>query len=263
MGGLDRGHQACIKPDPPELLLRERAFAQRSGKLLHRQIVLGPGRIPAQPTHRSAAVIPHDQRILLRRKLRIAVVQKPLQRVRLTHVGGDIFPVGRGKDLLLFPVETTAVSRIGIPSGSKSINGRFIRRKAVLPLCRATRHHDHIHQIRIYAGSHDLIQILRRRAGLALQITAAQIEHQREGGSRFSRDIILSRRIAGSCLRGSGRFLCGSGICLCGICLCRICRYRYGRCGRYGRPALRRRTASGKHRDKQQKHSKKECGSAA
>ena len=88
---LDGRHEAGVKADPGQLLLCEGTFLQCSGEFLHREIVLGPGSVPAQSAHRTASMVPHDQCIFICRKVLMAVIQKCLQRRLLAHVGRRIF----------------------------------------------------------------------------------------------------------------------------------------------------------------------------
>ena len=186
MRRLHGGHQAGVEADPGKLLPRERAGRQRTGEFLHGQVVLCPGRVPAKPAHRSAPVVPHDERVLLCRILHMTEIQELLQGLRLPHVGRSSLLLRGRKSLDLLPASTP------VRTVFQGIDSSFPLREAVLPFGGAPRHHDDIDCSRIHTGSQDLFQVRRSRSRFALQVAPAQVKHE---GESFAHRAFFSLRL--------------------------------------------------------------------
>ena len=88
---LQGSHQARVKTDPVQFFaLAELRSVHGSAQFVQKQTVVTEQLIASVAPQRSAAVVPQDQRVVLRRVIARAVVDELRQRLRRAHVGGYV-----------------------------------------------------------------------------------------------------------------------------------------------------------------------------
>ena len=120
-----------------------------------------------QAAHRSAAVVPHDQHVMVRRALLTAVLDKGSQGLSAAH---------RSQRLFIHKLQPCKRACKAL----QLVRGDLDSQVIAVPLLRTARLHDQIH---LFVGIclQDLPEIVCRAAAVSLKIRAVQIEHDRPG----------------------------------------------------------------------------------
>ena len=160
-GRLDRCHEASVKADEikttPGLIQRIAELVERHCALCAIQLIVTIAR------ERAAAMIPHDERIPIRRE-RFLTVPDEIRECR---------GVGHGAlaDVFVKPLQPIACDLIALVRG--------IADHAVHPFFAAARFHDQIDLIGDLGLQH-LVQVVCRHAVIGLEIRAAHVDHNRK-----------------------------------------------------------------------------------
>ena len=132
-------------------------------QFLHRQVVRIVQLVPAHAVHRAAAMVPENQRVLVRRIFLRAEGQQRRQRLAGPHAHA---------------FESIHHAQ-GIPE--RHIDAQRVRRQVHLPGARPAGHHQQVDLFRVVPAPGHFQQVRRGGAAAAFQIAAAHIDHQGDG----------------------------------------------------------------------------------